>query len=657
MNTQAPIERIIISLTSIKAREAALKETCTSLVQQDFDAHYEVRVNLSHEPYLMDEGFADAPVWVADLQKLNSRCTLQVSFVRNTGPYRKLLPVLAEFFDNTLDCIIVTCDDDTNYVTTWLTTLLDYHRRTGGLVAYRGHALRKTAEAMTLLPYVDWQRNPDKTHHSLANLPTGKDGVVYRPSYFDRSVLDEDMAMKLAPTADDLWFRWHSLIRGIPCYLVDLGDFVFDSVPSFEKEKSLWEVYNKKGGNDRTVAILEQHFRTYLKTDVATVLCDYWQHISQVQLPPLTSNCLTPSLLAAKQVRILSLLNKRTDVEQALSARSYEFFRLKKYIKSEALDVNQAKEPRTDRGGMRYAIESVDRFDQAYGWMSHQESDTGATLVSVIMTTFNAQDTVRWAVNSVLAQDHRHLELIIVDDVSSDSTREILQNLSKESHCIRLFFLKKNRGTYFAKNVGLRKALGDYVTFQDSDDWSHPARIRLQTWRLKRSGKLATRCSYVRHHAMLNQLVKVNGRVESPGFITLMARRDLFEQFGYFDCSRRAADDELICRLKALHGEGSVDTFSLPAYVALYSDQSLIADSSSYSSSEGIRFMLGEEREHYKQSYIEWHMRLQEDVRLLENYCFPPQKIFIDKAETLKSFGDNEIADLWSEVDIEEVGE
>ena len=94
MNTQAPIERIIISLTSIKAREAALKETCTSLVQQDFDAHYEVRVNLSHEPYLMDEGFADAPVWVADLQKLNSRCTLQVSLWRLSDRKHSCTPSL-----------------------------------------------------------------------------------------------------------------------------------------------------------------------------------------------------------------------------------------------------------------------------------------------------------------------------------------------------------------------------------------------------------------------------------------------------------------------------------------------------------------------------------------------------------------------------------
>src|SRR5690606_5129592 len=133
---------------------------------------------------------------------------------------------------------------------------------------------------------------------------------------------------------------------------------------------------------------------------------------------------------------------------------------------------------------------------------------------------------------------------------------------------IRLAFLKRNRGTYFAKNVGLYMARGKYVTFQDSDDWSHPARLRLQLWRLNCSGKLATRCNYVRHHARMNQLVKVNGRVESPGFITLMARRELFERYGYFDCSRRAADDELICRLQALHGPGAVDTFALPAYVA-----------------------------------------------------------------------------------------
>lgn len=653
MSPHHPSERVFVSLTSIKAREVALQETIASLVDQDLDSPFEVRVYLSHEPYLMDEGFAAEPAWVAALALRNPRCSLTVRFVRNTGPYRKLLPVLEECFDEAMGTVIVTCDDDTHYVPSWLRTLLRHHRLTGGLTAFRGHTARLSPDGTDLLPYTQWQLNPHKTHHSLANLPTGKDGVVYRPSYFSRAVLDVDTAMRIAPTADDLWFRWHSLVRGVPCYLIDLGDRVFDDVPSFEEQVSLWEVYNKKGGNDRTVVTLERHFRDAIGTTVAESLAVYERGMRMAEVPRFEACREDPALLAARQVRIVGALEKASEASRQVTARSYEHSRWAAPPRSTRAPM--PREPRSDRGGMLYARDVVDRFDDAYGWMARGAEAGEDLLVSVIMTTYNAQDTLEWAVRSVLDQDHRRLELIVVDDVSTDGTREMLDRLCQIDDRVRVVHLPKNRGTYFAKNVGLLHARGDVVTFQDADDWSHPARVRLQLWRLLMSGAVATRCNYVRHHASLNQLVKVNGRVESPGFITLMTRRQVFASDGFFDCSRRAADEELICRLQALHGPNAVDTFPLPAYVALYSDQSLIADSSEYSVSTGLRFQLGEDRERYKQSYMAWHQRLLGDRSLLSSYEFPPRSIFIEKAPGLRAFETNEIDGLKAEVGTHEV--
>nr|WP_083848822.1 glycosyltransferase [Pseudomonas luteola] len=648
------LKRVIVSLTSIKAREAALQETVTSLVKQDFEGFYEVRIYLSHDAYLLDDGFSSQPDWVSDLVKTNPYCALSVRFVRNTGPYRKLLPILDECFDDPFGTVIVTCDDDTRYSTSWLKTLLSYHRHTGGLVAFRGHTVKISSEKKTLLPYTEWQLNPDKRHFCLANLPTGKDGVVYRPSYFSPAVLDVEQAMRVAPTADDLWFRWHSIIRGVPCYLISLEDRIFDNATFFDSQISLWNAYNKVGGNDQTVAALEKYFNSTFGKGITSVLTEYGQYLNQKKPHPVSLRTWTPALLASRQVYINEALEDTTLSSRAVTSRSYELFRLQSPKNTTPSMLSSFFEPVKDRGGMAYAIEKVEVFDQSYGWMSHHEPNTSPPLVSVIMTTFNAEKTIRWAVSSVLAQDHYNLELVIVDDVSTDNTKSILMQLQREDRRIRLIFLKKNRGTYFAKNVGLRKAQGEVVTFQDADDWSHPARIRLQLWRLFQSGRIATRCNYVRHHMSLNQLVKVNGRIESPGFITLMCRRDLFEHSGYFDCSRRAADDELICRLKTLHGEDAVDTFALPAYVALYSNQSLIADSSNYSTTQGIQFSLSTEREHYKQSYLAWHAQLKANPRLLAHYHFPPRNIFIEKVKELRAFEENELCDLNAEVEVEE---
>ena len=645
--------RVIVSLTSIKSREAALQETLASLIAQDIPSHYEIRVHLSQEPYLMDEGFAGEPAWVGELATRNPQCSLSVHFVRNTGPYRKLLPVLEEFIDSPMNAVIVTCDDDTYYESSWLRTLLHHHSLTGSIVAYRGHTACLHSVDNSLSSYADWQKNTHKCHFSLANLPTGKDGVVYRPYYFDRSVLDVETAIRLAPTADDLWFRWHSLMRGVPCYLISLNQNVLPTVPSSDSEVSLWEQYNKKDGNDRTIAVLENHFQETSGTSVSKVLNNYFQDLSMPALPSFDAGRKSPAMLAARQVRVMTAMLGSRDDFRAVSALSYELTRL--ILRGHAPSRKKFIEPRSDQGGMLYAREAVDRFNEAYGWMARSAEAGENQLVTVIMTTFNAENTVEWAVRSVLAQDHRRLELIVVDDVSTDGTRDLLINLRKSDYRIRLVFLKRNRGTYFAKNVGLRRAKGDIITFQDADDWSHPARVRLQLWRLIVSGAVATRCNYVRHHASLNQLVKVNGRVESPGYITLMARRDVFEHNGYFDCSRRAADDELLCRLQALHGTDAVDTFMLPAYVALYSEQSLISDSSEYSASEGLIFRLGEDRERYKQAYIAWHERMRESKNLKIAYEFPPKSIFIEKSPNLRAFDPEEIDSLSSEIDVEEV--
>ncbi len=645
--------RVIVSLTSIKSREAALHETLVSLIAQDIHGHYEIRVHLSQEPYLMDEGFAGEPAWIGELATRNPQCSLSVHFVRNTGPYRKLLPVLEEFIDSPMNAVIVTCDDDTYYESSWLRTLLHHHFLTGSIVAYRGHTACLHPVDNSLSSYADWQKNPHKCHFSLANLPTGKDGVVYRPYYFDRSVLDVETAIQLAPTADDLWFRWHSLIRGVPCYLISLHENILANVPSFNNEVSLWEKYNKKGGNDRTIAVLEKHFRQLSAISVSKVLNTYFQSLNMPALPNFDACRMSPALLAARQVRVMTAMLGSRDYFRSVSALTYELTRLslRRRIPSGKIII----EPCSEQGGMLYSRAAVDRFDEAYGWMARGAEAGENKLVTVIMTTFNAENTVEWAVRSLLAQDHHRLELIVVDDVSKDGTRDLLINLRKSDSRIRLVFLKRNRGTYFAKNVGLRLAKGDVITFQDADDWSHPARVRLQLWRLMVSGALATRCSYVRHHASLNQLVKVNGRVESPGYITLMARRDVFEQNGYFDCSRRAADDEFICRLQALQGTDAVDTFMLPAYVALYSEQSLIADSSEYSASEGLSFRLGEDRERYKQAYTAWHERMRESPNLKDAYEFPPKSIFIEKSPNLRAFDPEEIDGLSSEIDVKEV--
>lgn len=101
--------------------------------------------------------------------------------------------------------------------------------------------------------------------------------------------------------------------------------------------------------------------------------------------------------------------------------------------------------------------------------------DINNELVSVIMPTYNRAKTIERAINSILKQTYKNLELIIIDDCSNDNTIDIINSI-KDSR-IRMIKLNENKGANYARNCGLNLAKGEYITFQDSDDESILNRI------------------------------------------------------------------------------------------------------------------------------------------------------------------------------------
>ncbi|GKU81877.1 glycosyltransferase family 2 protein [Niallia sp. NCCP-28] len=95
-------------------------------------------------------------------------------------------------------------------------------------------------------------------------------------------------------------------------------------------------------------------------------------------------------------------------------------------------------------------------------------------LVSIITPIFNNEKTIHQTVQSVLNQSigHDYLEYILIDDGSTDSTRNILTKYAKEFPSITLAFLKSNTGNpAFPRNLGMKLATAPYLTFLDADDW------------------------------------------------------------------------------------------------------------------------------------------------------------------------------------------
>lgn len=101
-----------------------------------------------------------------------------------------------------------------------------------------------------------------------------------------------------------------------------------------------------------------------------------------------------------------------------------------------------------------------------------------APLVSVVMPTYNRASLLRCALRSVFAQTYGNLEIICVDDASSDSTEEVLKACGDPR--LRYIRHETNRGGSAARNTGIRAATGDYIAFLDDDDEWLPAKIERQ---------------------------------------------------------------------------------------------------------------------------------------------------------------------------------
>ena len=101
-------------------------------------------------------------------------------------------------------------------------------------------------------------------------------------------------------------------------------------------------------------------------------------------------------------------------------------------------------------------------------------------LVSVIMSVYNAEKTLEHSVRSILSQTYENIEFLILDDFSTDRTKEILKKLDLENENIKLYQNNKNLGLTKSLNILIEKSKGKYIARQDADDTSSINRIETQ---------------------------------------------------------------------------------------------------------------------------------------------------------------------------------
>nr|WP_319569913.1 glycosyltransferase family A protein [uncultured Draconibacterium sp.] len=99
-------------------------------------------------------------------------------------------------------------------------------------------------------------------------------------------------------------------------------------------------------------------------------------------------------------------------------------------------------------------------------------------MISVIIPTYNRSSSIERSIRSVLDQSYTVIELIVVDDCSTDNTEKLVRSINDNR--LVYYKLEKNSGASYARNCGIKKAKGKYIAFQDSDDTWRPNYLETQ---------------------------------------------------------------------------------------------------------------------------------------------------------------------------------
>lgn len=188
-------------------------------------------------------------------------------------------------------------------------------------------------------------------------------------------------------------------------------------------------------------------------------------------------------------------------------------------------------------------------------------------LVSIIMTVYDKEDYLYDTIQSVLNQTYKNIELVLVEDQSPDNCKAILKQF--ESHPnVKIIYNDSNVGCYVSRNRALKICRGEFIGFQDADDYCVSTRIEKQIDFMRRKGLKVSATDMLRSHIpnfkdmtedqvltkanelRVHTMVTVTGTIYAPccrhyfNYPTMIFDREIFDKLGGFVESRKGMDME-----------------------------------------------------------------------------------------------------------------
>ena len=198
-------------------------------------------------------------------------------------------------------------------------------------------------------------------------------------------------------------------------------------------------------------------------------------------------------------------------------------------------------------------------------------------LVSIVLTAYNEEACLPLATNSLLGQSWRNIELIIVNDASTDGTLAVANALAATDSRVRVVNLAENVGLWRAKNAGFLHCKGDFITMHDADDWSHAQKIERQLQPLLDNPALqATTSSFFR----VDQISGLPYTRNACNYLrwnpsSLLFRREVLDDVGNFLDRLLGSDGEFVARIETRYGARTHQRLKLPLSIGYQRQASL----------------------------------------------------------------------------------
>lgn len=225
-------------------------------------------------------------------------------------------------------------------------------------------------------------------------------------------------------------------------------------------------------------------------------------------------------------------------------------------------------------------------------------------LVTIVTSVFKPDQSLITSLRSLIDQSWTNLEILVVDDASPEEYQPLIEEAVALDDRIRLHRMPVNGGTYRIRNYALEHGKGEFIAFQDADDWSHPQRIERQINAMMVDPEIVACFSKsIRLFGDLS-VNKLGFRPSRRNVSSMVIRREVVvETVGMFDSVRKSGDSEYADRVSTVFGPDRLAFVDAPLAMVQLTDGSL--------SREDFRFgWRHPERVLYKQAFEHWHHRI-----------------------------------------------